>query len=205
MIILSMRSLVLIRMSSQYCEHMDDSLVLTCSVDEGTLYTADPPSPFNRLFLADNNACKKIIPIFRENRFPTAWVIWNRSADFDDWWSFVDDLRQREQYIKIFREYDFIIKADDDILIRTKNWDRILLDKMTELGLNCVSLGASAFSSNNLALVNQSKLVMYRTEYLMRDGPIKITPTFMHPNVICEVLSETKSERSPIGRTLIAS
>jgi len=205
-----MRVLALVKVSSLYCERMDDSLLLTCSFNERTLYTADPPSPFNRLFLVDANANTNILQSFRENRFPTAWTIWNRDANFDGWLPFVEDLLQRDFYRNYFKPYDFIVKVDDDIMIRTNDWVRTLADRMNALGSNCVSLGAAAFTSSNLVIANNSKLVMYRSDYILGSGPIKLEPTFIHPNVFCEVLSGNGMtdivaplSRQQLGRVLI--
>jgi hypothetical protein len=117
----------------------------------------------------------------------------------------VETLLRLEFYRNYIRKYDYVIKADDDILIRTKNWDRVLIDRMSSLGPSCVSLGAIAITSSNLALMNHSKFVIYRSDYILQADKIELRPVFMHPLVCCEVLSNivSKSDRSPIGRVLI--
>ena len=95
-------------------------------------------------------------------------------------------------------------------MIRTNDWVRTLADRMNALGSNCVSLGAAAFTSSNLVIANNSKLVMYRSDYILGSGPIKLEPTFIHPNVFCEVLSGNGMtdivaplSRQQLGRVLI--
>lgn len=178
-----MKTLILVKITCNHWVEMDDSLINTVSVDRKTLHSVD--SPVTRIFMLDKTALREVT--FPGDRLPTAYCIYHHDVEYMNWYSYVDCLRLNPKYAWI-QNYDYIIKADDDIRFTMKGWDTLLTGSIPLINHTC--LNGNIVNDKGL-IINAPKLVIYKTEAFYKTGIF--LAAYSCPKILGELIPGSKT------------